>query len=88
MKKLIQRIANGRGSTSIQNLRRAIIKVLTDIILTYMDTFTANSNGHIYSVVDEERHIVGLSNLMQLFGFTYQLRSIASLFAILDNGHT
>lgn len=61
---------------------------LTNIILAYVDAFTTNSNGHIDSIVDKKRYIVGLGDLVQLFGFTYQVCRVACLSTILDDGHT
>lgn len=61
---------------------------ITNIILTYVDTFTANSDSHIDSIVDEERYTSGFCDVMQLFGLTNQLLGIASLLTELDDGHT
>lgn len=61
---------------------------ITNVILTYVDTFTANSYRHIDSIVDKERDTGSLRDSMQLFGFTNQLLGIACLLTELDDGHT
>jgi hypothetical protein len=80
--------SDGENRSKGENRPGSVLKFLTNIILANMNTFTTNSDCHIDSIVDEERYIVGLGDFVQLFGFTYQLSSIACLFTILDDGHT
>jgi hypothetical protein len=50
-----------------------------------VDALAADGQGHIYAVVDEQRHIVPARDLMQLPGFCHQLPRVARLLAELDD---
>ena len=60
----------------------------THVVLTQVDPFSSNGQGDIHSIIDDQWHIMSLSDFMQLFGCGDKLPSIALLVAILNNGNS
>jgi hypothetical protein len=52
-----------------------------------MDALAAHSEGNIYTVVDEKRHIVFLRDHMEPAGDLDLMSSITAFVAILHEGH-
>jgi hypothetical protein len=51
-------------------------------------TLTTDSNGNIYTIVDEKWHIVGFGNTVNLLGRANQIGGVASFVAILNDCDT
>lgn len=52
-----------------------------------MDTFAAYGQGHIHPVIDEQRDVIFLRDLMKSLGSRNQDRSITGFVPILHNGY-
>lgn len=50
-----------------------------------VDAFDASSQGHVDSVIDEERDVGCLGNFMKLLRYTDEIASIADLVSVLNN---
>lgn len=60
----------------------------THIILTQVNALDANGNGDIHSVVDQQRHSIGLAKFVQLPGRLDQDPGIAGLVPVLHDRDT
>lgn len=65
-------------------MNHIIGKSLTNVILPNMHTLASHGLCNIYAVVDEERYIEPLRDVMKLPGCGYQNPSVAGLVPILD----
>ena len=57
----------------------------THIILAKVDTFCSNGDSNVHTVIDQQRHIVCLSDLVQLFSCLDKNTSIIGFVSVLDN---
>lgn len=76
-------------AASSQNTTSRRIKFRhTHVILAQVDTLYTSSKSDINTVVDQQRHIVLLGDLVQFLGGLYLDARVTFLVSILDNGHT
>lgn len=76
-------------ATSSQNTASRQIKSRhTHVILAQVDTLYTSSKSDINTVIDEQRDIVLLGDLVQFLGGLYLDARITFLVSILDNRHT
>lgn len=50
-----------------------------------MDTFSSHGDSNVHTVIDQQRHIVSLGDLVQLPGCLNKNTSITGFVSILDN---
>lgn len=58
---------------------------LTHVILTNVYSFSADGEGYIHSVIDQQRDGMLLCDLVQFFGSLDQCKGVASLVTVLNN---